>query len=353
MAMTWEKDLKPIFRPEPRTVHMGKMEVDPKKCTGCGLCIENCLFRTWEMSDDKIPRFKDNWACFSCYNCMVACPRDAISIVEPYHVDSGFWKTLPHSFPAVRPLVPHNAEGKPDQWTEVERIIFTRRSVRNFKDKPVPEPLIRRVLEAGRFAPTSGNCQPFQFVVVTDKALIEELNATAYTIIKGIYDRYMDEDGVKEMAKLYEAATNPGGWDPRIILGGIGKSVVSRVNSVLLGAPVVILLAADTRSIGGPHIQVGISGQNMVLTANSLGLKATWVGFVAYCSMVPSLMQKLGIEAPFTIISSIVLGYPRFRQEGIVPREFHPIAWHRQGRGCEIEEKPPIPEVKKGRRRTG
>jgi len=49
MAMTWEKDLKPIFRPEPGTVHMGKMKVDPEKCTGCGLCIENCLFRTWEM----------------------------------------------------------------------------------------------------------------------------------------------------------------------------------------------------------------------------------------------------------------------------------------------------------------
>jgi nitroreductase len=154
------------------------------------------------------------------------------------------------------------------------------------------------------------------------------------------------------MAKLYEAAPNPGGWDPRIILDGMGKSVVARVNPVLLGAPAVILLAADTRSIGGPHIQVGISGQNMILTANSLGLKATWVGFVAYCSMVPSLMQKLGIAVPFTIISSIVLGYPKFRQEGIVPREFRPIIWHREGRGREIEEKPPIPEVKRGRRWT-
>jgi nitroreductase len=283
---------------------------------------------------------------------MVVCPRDAISIAEPYHVDSGFWKTLPHLLPALWPLQPQNAEGKPDQWTEVERAVFTRRSVRNFKDKPVPEPLIRRVLEAGRFAPTSGNCQPFQFVVVTNKALINEMNEASFKIINGIYQAYMDDEKVKKvLASQYEAAPSPGSWDPRIIVGGIGKSVVARVNPVLLGAPAVILITADTRSIGGPHIQVGISGQNMILVASSLGLKATWVGFVAYCSMVPAIMEKLGIQPPFTIVSSIVLGYPKFRQEGIVPREFRPIIWHREGvPGREIEETPSIPEVKKMRR---
>jgi len=347
MAMDWEKDLKPVFRPD--DVHMGTMKVDAEKCNGCGLCIENCLFRTWEMGDDNVPKYKEGWACFSCYNCMVACPTGAISIVEPYHVDSGFWKTQPHSLPAVRPLQPFTADGKPDKWTEIERTILTRRSVRNFKDTPVPEPLIRRVVEAGRFAPTSGNCQPFQFVVVTNKSLINEMNQTAYTIIKSIYDQYMSEEGVRESAKMFEAnPMAPGGWDPRIILGGVGKSVVAKVNPVLLGAPAVILIAADYRSIGGPQIQVGIAGQNMILAAISLGLKATWVGFVAYCSAVPSMLEKLNIRPPFSIVSSVVLGYPKFKQEGIVPREFRPLTWFREGRdGPEVEETPAISEVKK------
>ena len=73
MAMAWEKDLKPIFRPE--DVHMGKMKVDTEKCTGCGLCIENCLFRSWEMGDDNVSHYKEGWACFSYYNCMVAVQR--------------------------------------------------------------------------------------------------------------------------------------------------------------------------------------------------------------------------------------------------------------------------------------
>ncbi len=350
MTMT-EKELKEIFRPE--NVHMGKMKVDVEKCSGCGLCVENCLFRTWEMGSDKKPRFKEGVPCFSCYNCMVACPKDAISIEESYHVDSGFWKTQPHALPAVKPLEPRNAENKPDEWTAVEKEIFNRRSVRNFKDKPVPEPLIRRVIEAGRFAPTGGNSQPFQFVVVTNKALIKELNETSFNIINGMYNAYVSDEGVKAIAKGYETAPNPGAWDPRIILGGVGVSVVKRVNPVLLGAPAVILIAADSRSIGGPQIQVGICGQNMILAANSLGIKATWVGFVAYCGGVPSLMVKLGIQPPFSIVSSVVLGYPKFKQEGIVAREYRPINWVREGwSGLEIEEKPPIPEVEIKRGRT-
>jgi len=329
MTMTWEKDLKQIFRPE--NVHMGRLKADPEKCTGCGLCIENCLFRSWEMNENNVPRMKENWPCFSCHNCVVACPVDAISIVESYHVESGFWATQPHPLPVRMPLEPRDAGGNPDQWNEVERTVLTRRSVRNFSDKPVPEPLISRVLEAGRFAPSGGNCQPWKFIVVTDRALINEMNEASYEILNGVYQQYINDETVKTLAQGYEANPSPSGWDPRIILGGIGKSVVNRVNPVLLGAPVVILIAADERSIGGPQMQVGICGQNMILVANSLGIKATWVGFVAVCNVVPSIMEKLGLEEPFRIISSVVLGYPRFKQEGLVPREFRPITWIREG----------------------
>ena len=348
--MTLEKDLKEVFRPD--DVHMGKMKVDPEKCTGCGLCIENCLFRTWEMGKDNVPRYKEGWACFSCYNCMVACPTGAISVDEPYHVDSGFWKTLPHRLPALYPLEPRDADGNPDQWNEVEKVVFTRRTVRNFSDRPVPEPLIRRVLEAGRFAPSAGNCQPWQFIVITDKALIKQIDDGALAVLVGLYKQYRDDEGVKALAAGYEANPNPGGWDPRIILGGIGTSMFNRVNPPGLGAPCMIIIAADTRAIGGPQMQIGICGENMNLVANSLGIKATWAGFPCGAfSAVPALREKVGIKAPFIPLTTIVLGYPRFKQEGFVPREFRPITWFREGAaGPEMEETPAIPEAKEARR---
>jgi len=344
--MAQEKELQEVFRP--RDVHMGKMKVDPEKCTGCGLCIENCLFGTWEMGDDNVPRFKEEWPCFSCHNCLVVCPTGAISVVEPYHVGSGFWATYPHPLPVMYPLQPHDANGNVDQWNEVERVVMTRRSVRNFLDKPVPEPLVRRVLEAGRFAPSSGNCQPWQFIVISDKALIDQIDEATLGILDPLYEQYISEEGVKVLASAYQADPEPGNWDPRIILGGVGKSMYSRVNPPGLGAPVIIVLAADTRSIGGFWIQIGICGQNMNLVANSLGLKATWVGFPTLgINGVPSLAEKLGIRPPFVAATALALGYPRFKQEGIVPREFRPITWFREGQeDPEIEDMPSIPEMR-------
>ena len=81
--------VKEILRP--KDVRMGVMEVDADNCTSCGLCVDNCPFKCWEMEEGGHPELRDDYICFSCCNCMVACPTDAISIVEPYHVSGGFW----------------------------------------------------------------------------------------------------------------------------------------------------------------------------------------------------------------------------------------------------------------------
>lgn len=57
--------------------------------------------------------------------------------------------------------------------------VRTRRSVRKFKPTPVPEGHIREILDAARLAPTSGNQQPWKFLVVQDPGSVEELTAAA------------------------------------------------------------------------------------------------------------------------------------------------------------------------------
>jgi nitroreductase/NAD-dependent dihydropyrimidine dehydrogenase PreA subunit len=339
--MPWE-DLESIFRP--KTAHMGVMTVDPAKCTRprgshCQLCFENCPFRAWEIvAEGEPPRVKQVWECFSCYNCMAACPRGAISIVESYHVDDGFYATDPHPLAAKLPLEPKDAEGKPDKWNAMERAVFNRRSVRNFKDKPVPESFITRVLEAGRFAPSGGNCQPWKFIVVTNKALIEEMNNAIHTVLNMIYTTYTNDDAVKFLVPSYEASPNPGMYDPRIALGGYG-AIARKYGPVFLNAPAVILIAGDERAIGGVDINIGVCGQNMNLVANSLGIRACWVGFTQVINLVPPLLDKLGVHDPWKICTSMVLGYPKFKQDGVVPREFRPVTWFREGAdGPEVEE---------------
>ena len=53
--------------------------------------------------------------------------------------------------------------------------ITSRRNVREFEDRPLPDEHLDRVLEAGRRAPSSRNWQPWDFVVVTDRAQLQEL----------------------------------------------------------------------------------------------------------------------------------------------------------------------------------
>ena len=54
--------------------------------------------------------------------------------------------------------------------------ITSRRNVRAFADRALPDEALDRILEAGRIAPSSQNNQPWDFVLVTDRALLGELS---------------------------------------------------------------------------------------------------------------------------------------------------------------------------------
>jgi nitroreductase len=54
-------------------------------------------------------------------------------------------------------------------------VVASRREVRDYLDRPVPDVAVRRILEAGRIAGSSRNRQPWRFVVVVDPGLRERL----------------------------------------------------------------------------------------------------------------------------------------------------------------------------------
>jgi nitroreductase len=54
--------------------------------------------------------------------------------------------------------------------------IRTRREIRDFLDKPIPEESLLRILEAGRLAPSSKNSQPWHFVVIRDRETLAKIS---------------------------------------------------------------------------------------------------------------------------------------------------------------------------------
>ena len=77
--------------------------------------------------------------------------------------------------------------GKSSEMNYIIENIKSRRSVRSYLDQEVPKALIEEILEAGRFAPSALNKQSWEFIVITDKALIEKLSLSVRKIAKKVY----------------------------------------------------------------------------------------------------------------------------------------------------------------------
>jgi nitroreductase len=62
---------------------------------------------------------------------------------------------------------------------DVSEAIRTKRAVREYRDEPLPDPVVRAILHAGRRAQSSKNDQPWHFVAIRDRAVLEALGATS------------------------------------------------------------------------------------------------------------------------------------------------------------------------------
>ncbi len=147
-----------------------------------------------------------------------------------------------------------------------------RRSIRKFKPDAIDEEKIQLILEAGRWAPSFSNLQPWRFIVAKDQDL---KNA-------------MDKAAKKSALHL-----------------GINE------------APVVIVVCVDRRIDPLHAIEAGAAAtQNMALAACSLGLGAGWIGI--WGTEAEASIQKL-FEVPETVrvVSLLPIGIPDESPEGI------------------------------------
>ncbi len=217
-------------------------------------------------------------------------------------------------------------------FNEVEDVILARRSVRAYRTKQVPTHLVRRLLEAGRFAPCAGNNQSWKFVVVRDAATLEGMTSHV-------------QKWARRIAGMFDSSVPGAVLGPR--LTGLSSRVMSRLTPQMMhptglagladvakgrldvwhGAPTVILLLVDTRGPGKPYLDVGIAGQNMVLAAHSMGLGTCWVSFAMFLELGRTYKKLLGLEYPYRLASSIAVGFPRGNPDGYVTRETHETVW--------------------------
>lgn len=223
-----------------------------------------------------------------------------------------------------------NADLLRSEFTETEKVILRRRSVRNYKKTQVPEFMVKRILEAGRFAPSAGNCQPWKFVVLRDPELINGITGTVVKIckiFKSIIDyRIPGRSWKRRIANLF-IRLKPADLHPTPF--GAVSMIADGKLGLFHGSPTVILIFKDVRGISNPDLDCGIAGQNMVLAAHSMGLGTCWVGFTKLAFQYTKKWRKhLNIEYPYKFANSLSVGWPVGEPDGMVARPVHPVDWH-------------------------
>ena len=183
------------------------------------------------------------------------------------------------------------------EGTDLFEIIQTTRAMRRLKPDPVPDELIKKILEAGSCAANGGNRQPWRFLVIKDQAIKQQ--------VQRYYKRAFDE----VVGPRYLSSESPPGQNRRQYRRQ--HSAVSYLTEHFHEAPVWIVACLDegeqtpTRSSGG---SIYPAVQNMLLAARALGLGGTLTSrHLRYEAEVEAV---LGLPPGVHSYAIIPIGYP-------------------------------------------
>jgi nitroreductase len=177
-------------------------------------------------------------------------------------------------------------------------IIRTTRSMRRLKPAPVPNELIRKILEAGVCAPSGGNMQRWRFLVIRDPKVKETVGA--------LYKRAWDE----QVGPRYRAGEPAPGMsrDGFLRLLDAAEYLAAHIHE----APVWIVPCLEGGSptrTSGSSIYPAV--QNMLLAARALGLGATVT--TLYLQFEKEAEAALGLPPGVHTYALIPIGYPMGR----------------------------------------
>lgn len=320
-----------------------RFEYEKEKCTSCGLCAATCptsCIRWDETEKRPYPTGlgEMSLACIACNNCESVCPANCIRVRGEYRVKQGRYKTPPENTGEMLPPMPFGEKDlkRPfseieKELTETEKLLFKRRSIRLFKETPVPKEILLRILEAGRFAPSAGNGQPFKFIVVTSPDVNRLVNQKCAKVLYLIKWLYIGSQWWRRAIVTIMSLLMVNKWDQRPV--SAMEKVKMTEGNITFDAPVVIHVLKDKRGISHPDIDASLAAHNLVIAAHALGLGTCYIGFIASTiRYVPSVKKILGIASPFELLTSICLGYPRVKTIHPVARGQVEVDWIEHGR---------------------
>lgn len=272
---------------------MDLFSVNPETCNGDGICAAVCPARIIDMPKGgfPIPAPGADQACIGCGHCVAACPSGS----------------LDHTAMAADRCPPVQADLKLSP-EHAEHFLRSRRSIRAYKSKAVPQALVERLIGMARYAPSGRNTQDAEWLVLGNP---EEINHSACLVadwMRWTMDRDPQTAALMHLDKTLQA------WDK-------GTDVIFR------HAPAIIIAHAQAENPRGATTCT-IALTYLELAAVGLGLGTCWAGyFMRAAGEYAPLIQALDLPQGHQCFGAMMVGTPKFRYHRLPLRNAPKITW--------------------------
>jgi nitroreductase/NAD-dependent dihydropyrimidine dehydrogenase PreA subunit len=273
---------------------MSLFVIDKDKCRRDGCCTEECPLGLIEIKGEgAFPSSVEgaNDLCVDCGHCVTVCPAGALS----------HRSMKPEDCPPMQKqllLTPEHAE----------HFLRSRRSIRNYKDRPVDRAVLTRLIEIARFAPSGHNLQPVHWLAVQDSKEVKRLAGLVIDWMRHMIEEHPEVAGPMHFDRVVQA------WER-------GQ------DKVLRGAPHIIV-AHGLRSLPAAQPACIIALTYLELAATALGLGACWAGyFNAAATSYPPMMEALALPKDHQSFGTMMVGYPKYHYQRLPLRKEPNISW--------------------------
>ena len=285
--------------------------IDPEKCSGCQLCIKVCPSDTLSMKNGIAVVTGDS--SLSCGHCMAVCPEGAIQV---HGIDKN--STQFETFELNKEWLGYNKF----PISDLARLIASKRSCRNFKQKPVEPEKLRDLIKLSTFAPSGTNSQKWTFTCLATREKVVFFSTLIGKFFKALNKKaenkflrtFLKIIGNKQLETYYEEYYEK-------IKERIYDMENNGIDRLFHGATACIIIGSAP---GAPCPQEDaiLAAGNILLATHSMGLGTCLIGFAHQAiKNDPSIAQELNIPKNEKIHAVIAVGYPDERYKTITGRK--------------------------------
>ncbi|AJA49574.1 nitroreductase family protein [Clostridium pasteurianum DSM 525 = ATCC 6013] len=161
---------------------------------------------------------------------------------------------------------------------EILNAIKNRRSIRSYETEQIDQKDLDLILEAGIYAPTAHNDQPWHFTVIQNREKIQYINDKSKEL--------MSKSNVEWIKNM--------GINPKV--------------NIIYNAPTLIIVSGRKDAVA-PLVDCSAAIENMLIAAESLNIGSVWLGLVRFFFELKDEVEKLGIPENYEPYYGLALGY--------------------------------------------